>query len=420
MAERRVIMKKRQRTSNWRIFSLFCGVILLLTLFPNKAYAAYQCNELGQGVTIEVEENSDEDSTSVRNPDVEVYTQGCQQSGSVSFKKVSSSDGKRPGDWVRITVTIKPERGETLGNFAISQENQDGNIEIHSREAEISEAEVIQQSDKLVKIQFEYQYKGQLPIRIENLKYNGRRVTWTKSSYVKNETAEYVVTIYTGKWGEALDEITIGKEDSCSIDIEDYDSSLYPNRSFYLEFYLSSNVSGVSDSNIYTSPTYYYGTSNNIPNNPPNDPSSPTYPQPGPSYCYPTNIGWGKNSDDKWVYYKQDGTLETSWINVWSQLHQNNRWYYLNDDGTMATGWLDWNGSRYYLFGKDSDGSMLQKQWLKINDAYWYYFGDNGAMYRNGWKMIGYDYYYFYEDGVMAANTCIDGWYVNSEGRRIP
>ena len=69
----------------------------------------------------------------------------------------------------------------------------------------------------------------------------------------------------------------------------------------------------------------------------------------------------------------------------------------------MLTGWINVNGARYYLNPK-ADGTR-------------------GKMFT-GWQQIDGKWYYFYEtpdgtQGAMAANTWINGHYVNGTGVRV-
>ena len=75
----------------------------------------------------------------------------------------------------------------------------------------------------------------------------------------------------------------------------------------------------------------------------------------------------------------------------WRQT-EDKEWQYIQDDGTKATGWLEVDGNRYYL---DENGNRKSDYWYK-EDGAWYYLD---------------------EDGVMAKNTWIDNYYVDSPGR---
>ena len=63
---------------------------------------------------------------------------------------------------------------------------------------------------------------------------------------------------------------------------------------------------------------------------------------------------------------------------------------YVQDSGAMATGWLAYNGN-------------------------WYYLDEHGYK-TTGWQEINGNWYYLYEDGRMAADTTVDGYYVDSSG----
>ena len=59
----------------------------------------------------------------------------------------------------------------------------------------------------------------------------------------------------------------------------------------------------------------------------------------------------------------------------------------------MATGWLNLNGS-------------------------WYYLNSSGAK-ETGWQYINGKWYFLYDTGVMASNTVIDGYNLDSNGAWI-
>ena len=75
---------------------------------------------------------------------------------------------------------------------------------------------------------------------------------------------------------------------------------------------------------------------------------------------------------------------------TWTE-HTDNTWTYVNDDGESVTGWIEDNGSHYYL---DKDGYK-----------------------KTGWFKSKGCWYYFDEEGVMASDTWIDNYYVNSDGK---
>ena len=67
-------------------------------------------------------------------------------------------------------------------------------------------------------------------------------------------------------------------------------------------------------------------------------------------------------------------------------------------------------------------------EWIHQGDAgsyTWYYVDDNGNNYANGWYWIDgnndgiSECYYFYADGTMAANTVVEGYRVDADGKWI-
>lgn len=83
-------------------------------------------------------------------------------------------------------------------------------------------------------------------------------------------------------------------------------------------------------------------------------------------------------------------TAIPAFAGTWEQ-QNNGDWKYYNDNGSTATGWVDYNGSWYYL---DASGSM-----------------------KTGWVKDEGSWYFLYDSGIMAADTWIDNYYVNSSGK---
>lgn len=113
--------------------------------------------------------------------------------------------------------------------------------------------------------------------------------------------------------------------------------------------------------------------------------------------------GWNY-INQQWYYFNSDGKMQTGWLT------DNAKWYYLDDTGAMVTGWMYKDGTWYYL---DTDGAMYVG-WLYQNDQ-WYYFADTGNM-HTGWLKWRDQWYYMQEDGSMAADTIIDGYYIDKDG----
>ena len=133
----------------------------------------------------------------------------------------------------------------------------------------------------------------------------------------------------------------------------------------------------------------------------------------------------GKQIIDKKMYFlKSDGAMRTGWVS------QGKDWYYCNASGAMTTGWQKVKGKWYYLNPSDgkmktgfydvgkaryySDGSGAMKTgWQKIKNQ-WYYFNKSGAMQKSKWIS---GKYWVDADGVMAVNTWVGKYHVNSSGK---
>ena len=58
----------------------------------------------------------------------------------------------------------------------------------------------------------------------------------------------------------------------------------------------------------------------------------------------------------------------------------------------------------------------LAGEWRQTEDKEWQYIQDDGTK-ATGWLEVDGNRYYLDEDGVMAKNTWIDNYYVDSTGR---
>ena len=95
--------------------------------------------------------------------------------------------------------------------------------------------------------------------------------------------------------------------------------------------------------------------------------------------------GWQQDSDDKWMYFDENGTPVTGWKKI------DEKWYYFDKSGIMQTGWKKSGGKWYYLDPKSG--------WMVT-----------------GWKQISGKWYYFKTSGIMAANEYCKGYWLNSDG----
>ena len=117
------------------------------------------------------------------------------------------------------------------------------------------------------------------------------------------------------------------------------------------------------------------------------------------------------------AYYvkKADTTVsltstKTGWVKI------GTGYYFYNSKHRLIRGFFKYRGEYYYSLksGKRYGG------WVTTTSGKTYYFRKGtGAMLRGRWGYDGKYYYYFYSNGVMARNTTIGNYQVDSKGRRI-
>ena len=139
-------------------------------------------------------------------------------------------------------------------------------------------------------------------------------------------------------------------------------------------------------------------------------------------------------ADGKWYYFQSDSTMATNtWIDnyyvdasgVWIPNKEkptdkwitsgNRKWYRHADGSYTKNDWELING-KYYRF--DNDGWMVTS-WKKINNIWYYMDKTTGERYGEGWHWIDGSCYYMNANGEMAADTWIDGYYVDASGKWI-
>lgn len=139
-------------------------------------------------------------------------------------------------------------------------------------------------------------------------------------------------------------------------------------------------------------------------------------------------------ADGKWYYFQSDSTMAAdTWIDnyyvdasgVWIPNKEkptdkwitsgNRKWYRHADGSYTKNDWELING-KYYRF--DNDGWMVTG-WKKINNIWYYMDKTTGERYGEGWHWIDGSCYYMNANGEMAADTWIDGYYVDASGKWI-
>ena len=111
--------------------------------------------------------------------------------------------------------------------------------------------------------------------------------------------------------------------------------------------------------------------------------------------------GWQKENG-QWRYYESKKAV-TNWKKI------AGHWYYFNQDGTMLSNTVYDD----YLFNKS--GAMVETSWVKI-DGKWYYATDSGKIIRNKWEKINGSWYRFDETGAMLSKTIYNDYLLKSSG----
>lgn len=118
---------------------------------------------------------------------------------------------------------------------------------------------------------------------------------------------------------------------------------------------------------------------------------------------------WVKNNN-QWMYNDETGNpLKDSWFTDRS----NGNTYYLQANGIMKTGWLNKFDKWYYF----NQSGVMKTGWQCI-DGNWYYLNTSGAM-QTGWINLNDKWYYLYDSGIMAKDTTIDSYALDSNGALI-
>lgn len=101
-----------------------------------------------------------------------------------------------------------------------------------------------------------------------------------------------------------------------------------------------------------------------------------------------------------WYYIENDGTGATGWRFI------GNVWYYFNEySGSMySDGVCDINGKAYCF---SQSGAMMANYYYRSNSEFsWRFFGADGSEQEiSGWRLIQNKWYYFDDDGWMYRNT---------------
>lgn len=143
--------------------------------------------------------------------------------------------------------------------------------------------------------------------------------------------------------------------------------------------------------------------------------------------------------DGRWYYYKKGGAAPIGvMLSISGKRYGFNKLGYLiisgsgigdgtvlyetfitDENGIACALKLGWNRIEDHWFYADSeqgDGySMLHSGWLKWRGA-WYYLDPVSRTMQTGWRKIDGFWYYFHEDGAMASNEWINGYWLSGNG----
>ena len=148
-------------------------------------------------------------------------------------------------------------------------------------------------------------------------------------------------------------------------------------------------------------------------------------------YGYRVTDAW-QRVDKKWYYFDKDGVMQTGWVT------DEGGTRYCNESGALISGW-QWVDGQWRFFEENFGYVQTVTGWNRINGVM-HYFDENGVM-QTGWLMIedrtrylddsgnmltGWQwiddkcYFFSYEDGNMARDAVVEGYYVDADGVWIP
>ena len=113
--------------------------------------------------------------------------------------------------------------------------------------------------------------------------------------------------------------------------------------------------------------------------------------------------GWVK-MDEKWYYATDSGKIIRD---KWEKI--NGSWYRFDETGAMLSKTI------YNDYLLKSSGAMAEKDWVKMDEK-WYYATDSGKIIRDKWEKINGSWYLFDKDGVMLSSQWKDKYYLKESG----
>lgn len=121
--------------------------------------------------------------------------------------------------------------------------------------------------------------------------------------------------------------------------------------------------------------------------------------------------GWVRTGGGLWGYYTDGGPAGKK---GWRQ--KGSSWLYLKDNGQAKSGWLRLSSTNvFYLDG--AQGGIMVSGPTRVGGKLYYFDGNGCRASTKGWKNYGGSYYYTYEDGTIAADTTVNGFEVDENGK---
>ena len=111
--------------------------------------------------------------------------------------------------------------------------------------------------------------------------------------------------------------------------------------------------------------------------------------------------------DNQWYYADSSGRLAQ---NTWKKI--NGSWYYFDQTGSMLSN----TAVDGYLLTKG--GAIAEKGWTKL-DQIWYYVAPSGKISQDKWEKVNGFWYYFDKDGGMLSATTFKGYLFNQSGAMV-
>ena len=144
-----------------------------------------------------------------------------------------------------------------------------------------------------------------------------------------------------------------------------------------------------------------------------------------------------------WYYYKKDGAApKAGMYRIWGKRYGfyslgfliisgsgdsdpemfDGRKFITDENGYACTLVRGWNRIEDHWFYADSvegyDYNMLHSGWLSWREG-WYYLDPESRVMQTGWRKIDDTWCYFHEDGSMASNEWVNGYWLSKNGAWI-